>query len=163
MGYYKVSTRTLYEADWRRRERAAEEVGECFAAGKKGRYEEKGGGTYVGSFFKESENNEKIKAVYGNYGFWAWVRYWYIDTENIIRLLLADKGYHDYDYEEPIRKHNRTSADREIWSDDKVASVLSRLIDPASGKRVLGEREHAEWLQREVMKDKGINPEVRPR
>ena len=60
-----------------------------------GRYEEKGGGQQVGSFFSEATDNEKIKAIYGNYGFWSWLRYWWLDTENYVTFMLMDKGYYD--------------------------------------------------------------------
>lgn len=64
-----------------------------------GRYEEKGGGQQVGSFFAEATDNDKIEAIYGNYGFWSWLRYWWLDTENYVTFMLMDKGYYDYDYE----------------------------------------------------------------
>ena len=69
-----------------------------------------------------SEHNERIKYVYGNYCFWAWFRYWYIDSCNLVTLLLADKGYFDYDYEkfgiledgkdwaETVRSHEEVEA-----------------------------------------------------
>lgn len=38
--------------------------------------------------------------------------------------MLIDKGYYDYDYEEP--KHKRNSAPRKAKSDAETASMLSR-------------------------------------
>lgn len=46
-----------------------------------------------------STDNEKIKAIYGNYGFWSWLRYWHLDSADFVLLMLMDKGYYDYDYE----------------------------------------------------------------
>ena len=37
--------------------------------------------------------------MYGNYNFWSWFRYWYVDSVNYVTMLLLDKGYFDYDYE----------------------------------------------------------------
>lgn len=37
--------------------------------------------------------------MYGNYGFWSWLRYWHIDSADFITAILIDKGYYDYDYE----------------------------------------------------------------
>ena len=55
----------------------------------RGRYEEKGGGQQVGSLFAEATDNEKIKAIYGNYNLWSWLRYWFLDTENYDTTLRA--------------------------------------------------------------------------
>lgn len=52
-------------------------------------------------------DNEKIKAIYGNYCLWAWLRYWFIDSADYITLLLIDKSYYDYDYQEPKQKRMR--------------------------------------------------------
>lgn len=49
--------------------------------------------------FDFSAHNERIKGIYGNYNFWSWLRYWYIDTANIVQMMLIDKGYYDYDFE----------------------------------------------------------------
>lgn len=46
----------------------------------------------------QGSDNDKIKHIYGNYNFWSWLRYWYLDSANYITLLLLDKGYYDYDY-----------------------------------------------------------------
>lgn len=49
--------------------------------------------------FDFSAHNERIKGIYGNYNFWSWLRYWYIDTANMVQMMLIDKGYYDYDFE----------------------------------------------------------------
>ena len=49
--------------------------------------------------FQCSTDNDKIKAIYGNYGFWSWLRYWHLDSADLVLMVLMDKGYYDYDYE----------------------------------------------------------------
>lgn len=103
--------------------------------------------------------------MYGNYGLWAWLRYWWLDTENYVTLMLADKSYHDYDYTEPPMKREPTTAQRQIWSDSKLASLLGRAINPATGRRIADEQAElgigaghaeAERIQHELRRDKGL-------
>lgn len=64
-------------------------------------------------------------AVYGNSGFWAWLRYWYLDSADFVTLMLMDKGYYDYDYEKPKEKKARNISK---GSDpDKLKAKLARL------------------------------------
>lgn len=102
-------------------------MGKRIGADGRGRYEEKGGGQQVGSFFAEATDNEKIKAIYGNYGFWSWLRYWWIDTENYTSFMLMDKGFYDYDYSEPkggvAKGRNITKA----TDPEKLKAKLARL------------------------------------
>ena len=51
------------------------------------------------SAFSVSSHNERINYVYGNYNFWSWFRYWYVDSCNLVTMILMDKGYFDYDFE----------------------------------------------------------------
>lgn len=37
--------------------------------------------------------------MYGNYNFWSWMRYWYLDSATYVTVMLLDKGYYDYDFE----------------------------------------------------------------
>lgn len=53
--------------------------------------------------FAISGDNERIKAVYGDYNLWSWLKYWYIDSANLVNMLLVDKGYYDYDHEKVER------------------------------------------------------------
>lgn len=52
------------------------------------------------------------------------MRYWYIDSANFVTLMLIDKGYYDYDFEEPKRKKH--SAPTKAKSDAETANMLSR-------------------------------------
>lgn len=52
------------------------------------------------------------------------MRYWYIDSANFVTLMLIDKGYYDYDFEEPKRKKH--SAPTKAKSDAETAKMLSR-------------------------------------
>lgn len=52
------------------------------------------------------------------------MRYWYIDSANFVTLMLIDKGYYDYDFEEP--KHKKQSAPTKAKSDAETAKMLSR-------------------------------------
>ncbi len=98
-------------------------MGKRIGADGRGRYEEKGGGQQVGSFFAEATDNEKIKAIYGNYGFWSWLRYWWLDTENYISFMLMDKGFYDYDYSEPKPRINYQPKPK---SREQLSSMLAR-------------------------------------
>lgn len=56
---------------------------------------------------QSATHNQKINLVYGNYGFWSWLRYWHIDSVEWITLMLIDKEYYDcdYTYTEPKEEH----------------------------------------------------------
>ena len=98
-----------------------------------GRYADKGG-QQVGCFFNESADNERIKGIYGNYNFWSWLRYWYLDTENHIMLMLLDKGYYDYDYEVPDAKTQ--AALTAVKSDDELLSKLKNMGFGVAPKKI---------------------------
>lgn len=71
--------------------------------------------------FESSTHNERIKAIYGNYGFWAWFNYWYLETAEFVSMQLIDKGYYDYDYEEPkpkqvFRKERTEAEEKNIFA-----------------------------------------------
>lgn len=52
-------------------------------------------------------------------------------------MLLIDKGYYDYDYEQPKPKPQKLTAEqRRIWSDQELAAVLDRAINPATGRPI---------------------------
>ncbi len=111
-----------------------------------GRYEEKGGGQQVGSLFTEATDNEKIKAIYGNYGLWSWLRYWFLDTENYVTFMLLDKSYYDYDYEKPSERTE--AALTAAKSDDEIAAQLRGMgLNVRPKKKTLTPEE----LQAEVM------------
>lgn len=97
---FKVPTRTLYETGWRKRQADARAKGECGKYVGRGRFAEKGGGQQVASAFLASVHNERIKAIYGNYCFWSWLRYWFIDSKDYLEMIMLDKGYYDYDFED---------------------------------------------------------------
>ena len=112
-----------------------------------GRYDSKGGGQQVGSFFDVSNDNERLKAIYGNYNLWSWLRYWIIDSENKVTMLLMDKSYYDYDYEKPSQKDedalNAAKSDADITSKLKALGFGTRKKKPLT----------AEEIQKEVMRD----------
>lgn len=140
--------RALYETDWRWRKRHAEKMESGGGASGGGRYEDKGGGQQVGSLFAEATDNEKMKAVYGNNGFWSWLRYWFLDTENYVTFMLLDKGYYDYDYEKPSERTE--AALTAAKSDAELAEELKRIgLTPKPKKKTLT----PEQLQAEVMKE----------
>lgn len=56
---------------------------------------------------------------------WAWLKYWFLDSADVVTLMLIDKGYYDYDYTEP-----KTKADRNIskaTDPEKLKAKLARL------------------------------------
>ena len=142
LGKLKTSTRTLYESSWRSHRAKDKTWGERGEYGREGRFAEKGG-QQVGSVFQSSTDNEKIKAIYGNYGFWSWLRYWHLDSADYVLMMLMDKGYYDYDYEAVKEKPVLTAEDREIWSQEKLHAILG--VKPR--KKTLTPEE----LQAEVM------------
>ncbi len=56
-------------------------------------------GKQINSWFSVSANNDKIKHIYGNYNFWSWFRFWYVDNVYLQTLMIIDKGYYDYDHD----------------------------------------------------------------
>lgn len=116
-----------------------------------GRFTEKGG-QQVGAFFDSSSDNEKIKHIYGNYSFWSWLRYWYIDTANQVAMMLIDKGYYDYDFE----RNNAQSLllyENTVKSDEETRDLLSRF---GFGKP---KEESLEQIQELAMKELNENKE----
>ena len=63
--------------------------------------------------------------MYGNYCFWAWLRYWYIDTANYVTMLLLDKGYFDYDYVSLEQKEPVVDWVDTIKSQEELQDMLS--------------------------------------
>ncbi len=128
-------------------------MGKRIGADGRGRYEEKGGGQQVGSFFAEATDNEKIKAIYGNYGFWSWLRYWWLDTENHTSFMLMDKGFYDYDYSEPKPRKPKRPTDTTLMSDDEVAAILSTAVIPGTDTLVHKQPLSPAELQAEAMRE----------
>lgn len=86
--------------------------------------------------------NEKIKALYGNYCLWSWMRYWFLESAEAITLMLIDKGYYDYDYERPGKD----------WETYKNLAKTDDELKERLGKMGFGKRKpSAEELQREIM------------
>ena len=160
----KISTRALYETGWRKRQADAREKGECGKYVGRGRFAEKGGGQQVSSTFQASADNEKIKTIYGNYGFWAWLRYWYLDSADFITLMLIDKGYYDYDYSEIEKKKRINPSEVTILSDEEVAAELSKALIPGTNKLVHEPNPTSpEQLQAEVIAEEHKRHKVSPK
>lgn len=153
LGYIKTPSRAFYETSWRRRKANAETLGSSGAAIGRGRYEEKGGGQQVTSLFPESADNEKLKAIYGNFGLWSWLRYWFIDSENITTLMLMDKGYYDYDYSEPKDHKTPTKKKR---THEQMQAMLTRMGFGELKKTGFSQPANAEELQNIAMAELNI-------
>lgn len=97
--------------------------------------------------FACTAHNEKIKAIYGNYCFWSWFRYWYLDSADLITLMLMDKGYYDYDYEKPSARVE--AAMSAVKSDAELVEKLKQ-----SGFTLKKKVVSAEALQTEVMAER---------
>ena len=52
------------------------------------------------------------------------MKYWYLDSANFVTLMLIDKGYYDYDYEEP--KKRKLEVRRPSMSNNKLSDMLHR-------------------------------------
>lgn len=71
-------------------------------------------GRQIESWFSFSSHNDKIKHIYGNYNFWAWFRYWYIDTIYQQSLMIIDKAYYDYEYDNSQKLKSNNLSDTEL-------------------------------------------------
>lgn len=76
--------------------------------------------------------------------------------------MLIDKGYYDYDFEHPKgKKRKMTKEEREVWSDEKLRSILGRAMT-ADGKRVFEEKpltvDEMQRIAMEEAKDKKYRP-----
>lgn len=87
-----------------------------------------------------------MNAVYGDTGFWAWLRYWYLDSADFVTLMLMDKGYYDYDYEPVKKKPELTAEDKELLTAEKLDALLGV-------KRINPKPLNPEEIQRAVMAD----------
>lgn len=60
--------------------------------------------------------NSQIKEIYGNYGFWSWFQFWFMDSVFKQTVMLMDKTRIDYDYKkgESVRRSNNPSLQRDI-------------------------------------------------
>lgn len=96
-----------------------------------------------------STHNEKIKQIYGNYGFWSWFRYWYLDSVNYVTMLLLDKGYFDYDFEKVARE---VKWEDTVKSDEEVADMLSMF---GMGPKARKKPETTEEIQNYIIKQEG--------
>lgn len=101
--------------------------------------------------FAATSDNEKIKHVYGNYNLWSWLKYWYIDTYNIVNFIMIDKGFFDYDFE-PTAKIIRM--EDTVKSEEEVVSLMQKF-----GIGTTAEASSAEKLQLLAM---GEQAEVKP-
>lgn len=90
-----------------------------------------------------------MKAIYGNNGFWSWLRYWFLDTENYVTFMLLDKSYYDYDYEKPSERTE--AALTAAKSDDELADKLKGM-----GFAVKPKKLNPEELQAEVMREEAL-------
>ena len=76
--------------------------------------------------FDEATDNEKIKAIYGNFGLWSWFRYWFLDTENYTTFMLLDKGYYDYDYEAVNESSHIRRNETQEQKDNRTQRMMDR-------------------------------------
>lgn len=67
----------------------------------------------------------KIKAIYGNYGFWSWLRYWHLDSADFVMLM--DKGYYDYDYNADYSKRREKLRQLRPKSNAELQETLTRM------------------------------------
>lgn len=63
--------------------------------------------------------------MYGEYNFWSWFRYWYLDSCNLVTMIQIDKGYFDYDYEKTEKPAPVINWEDTIKSDEEVHDILS--------------------------------------
>lgn len=85
-----------------------------------------------------------IKEIYGNYNFWSWCRYWYIDSVVKQTLMIMDKTRVDYDND----GKNKPKSLAKI-KEEKELAEFNRML----GKRYLSDDEIAEEIRKEKEKD----------
>ena len=73
---------------------------------------------------------------------WAWLRYWYLDTANIVNLYLIDRGYYDYDFEK-VKKP--ILLEKTVKSDEEVSALMRKFG--------IGQKPSAEELQAMARKE----------
>lgn len=78
------------------------------------------------------------------------MRYWYLDSENYTTLMLLDKGYYDYDYEEAKSKPKYTGAKHEP-SKERTDYLMKRF---SFGRYAEKEKLTPEELQAEIMAER---------
>lgn len=81
-----------------------------------------------------------IKEIYGNYNFWSWFRYWYIDSVIKQTIMLMDKTRVDYD-EDAKKKNKGLLKKRE---DEKLLEFNKML-----GNRYKSDEKLAEQIRKE--------------
>lgn len=69
-------------------------------------------------------------------------------------MSLIDKGYYDYDYEPAEIRKQLTEKDKEIWSSEKLKSVLGNIIKPKNEMPSLDEAQEILMKEEELRKKK---------
>lgn len=62
--------------------------------------------------------------MYGNYNFWSWFRYWYLDSCNLVSMIMIDKGYFDYDFEKS-EKETVVTYEESRRSDEEIRDIMA--------------------------------------
>ena len=86
--------------------------------------------------------------MYGNYCWWSWFRYFYLDSCNLVTMILVDKGYYDYDFEKTEAYVPPVNWDDTIKTDEEVNGILAMF--GMSAKR--GKPETDEEIQSYILK-----------
>lgn len=93
--------------------------------------------------------------MYGEYNFWSWFRYWYLDSCNLVTMLQIDKGYFDYDYEKTEKPEPIVNWEDTIKDDDEVNDLLS--IFGLGGKKDDDDEYLQNYILEEEQKDGSTN------
>lgn len=81
---------------------------------------------------------------------WSWLRYWYLDGENYITLMLLDKSYYDYDYEATKGELPKYAGEKHEPSEERTDYLMRRFgFGKYSVKKLSPEELQAE-LMREI-------------
>ena len=101
-----------------------------------------------------SEHNERIKGAYGNYCFWSWLRYWYIDSANQVSMILIDKGYYDYDFEKIEKPKPPDDWIDTVKSDEEVNGLMAMFgFSARVGKKPETTEEIQDYLIKNIKED----------
>ena len=86
--------------------------------------------------------------MYGNYCWWSWFRYWYLDSCNIITMLLMDKGYYDYEFQKTEAYVPPVAWEDTVKTDEEIDGILAMFGMSANRKKP----ETAEEIQAHILK-----------
>lgn len=100
--------------------------------------------------------NSQIKEIYGNYGFWSWFQFWFMDSVFKQTVMLMDKTRIDYDYEKgkSVRRSNNPALQREIDEYNTTEAVRVLREKQRRRREKMSREDIVEDLREQIAKEK---------